>query len=213
MYNNNPSIALPLANMKAWSGTKIDNLDNIRDRRVYLQVGTADTTVGVRPMEQLKSQLSNFIEPSNLSYDTITGASHVFPTDFDAPGNNPCSQSSSPFISNCGYDGAGAALKWIYGTLNPRAAATLSGTVQHFDQTGPYGSKGMGGKGYLYVPRNCVNGSVTCKLHVALHGCQQSHGQIQTKFVDNTGYNRWAGRYCQNFLRIRTDKTQTRIIL
>jgi poly(3-hydroxybutyrate) depolymerase len=27
---------------------------------------------------------------------------------------------------------------------------------------------------------------------VALHGCEQSYGQVQLKFVNNSGYNRWA---------------------
>ena len=195
MYNNNPSITTPLSNMRAWSGDEIDSLDNLKDRQVYLQVGTADTTVGVNPMKQLKSQLSNFIDSSKLSYDTVTGAAHVFPTDFDAPGNNACGQSTSPFISNCGYDGAGEALKWMYGSLNPRATGALSGAVKPFDQAGSFGSSGMGRTGYMYVPNSCEDGTTVCKLHVALHGCQQSAGQVQSKFVDNTGYNKWAGTY------------------
>ncbi len=213
MYNNNPSITYPVANMKAWSGTKVDRLDNLRQRRVYLQVGTADTTVGTKPMNQLKSQISNFIEPSNLSYVTVTGASHVLPTDFDALGNNPCGQSSSPFISNCGYDGAGAALKWLYGGLNPRAAGLLSGTIKSFDQTGSYGSHGMGGTGYMYVPKSCEGGSTACKLHVALHGCQQSAGQIHSKFVENTGYNKWAGMGLHYVTSKSASPRQTQTIL
>jgi hypothetical protein len=56
----------------------------------------------------------------------------VFPTDFDGSGDNSCSQAASPYISNCGYDGAGAVLRWMYGELQARNTGTLSGSVVSF---------------------------------------------------------------------------------
>jgi poly(3-hydroxybutyrate) depolymerase len=50
----------------------------------------------------------------------------------------------------------------------------------------------MDSTGYLYVPANCASGSTVCKLHVALHGCLQSYNNISDKFINNTGYNKWA---------------------
>ena len=41
------------------------------------------------------------------------------------------------------------------------------------------------------MPANCAAGQV-CKLHVALHGCQQNYATIGDRFVRNTGYSRWA---------------------
>ena len=38
------------------------------------------------------------------------GDAHVFPTDFDSASNKACSASASPYIANCGYDGAKTAL-------------------------------------------------------------------------------------------------------
>jgi hypothetical protein len=49
----------------------------------------------------------------------------------------------------------------------------------------------MAATGWAYVPANCASGS-QCKVHVALHGCQQSTDKIGDKFVKNTGYSRWA---------------------
>jgi hypothetical protein len=49
----------------------------------------------------------------------------------------------------------------------------------------------MAATGWVYVPANCAGGT-QCKLHVALHGCQQSYSQIGDKFIKNTGYTRWA---------------------
>lgn len=164
------------------------------NRQIYLQVGSVDTTVGPRVMDQLQLQLADFAKPSKISFVTSNGATHVFPTDFNGSGDNPCSRASSPYISNCEYDGAGAVLQWMYGDLVDRNTGTLSGSVVSFAQSGSYGTSGMAGTGYLYVPEACNNGSIVCKLHVALHGCQQSFSQIGTKFIENTGFNKWAGK-------------------
>jgi hypothetical protein len=195
MNNNVPSISQSVSNMNAWSGGKIAPVANLANRKIFLQVGTSDTTVGVNPMKQLKAQMDNFADASKMTFVTNNGVAHTFPTDFDATGNNACSSGVSPYISNCGYDGAGAVLKWMYGSLAPRNTGTPTGSVISFDQTGSYGSLGLDSTAYLYVPRACQDGSVTCKLHVALHGCLQSASKIGTKFVENTGFNKWAGTY------------------
>lgn len=179
--------------MKAWSGNEIAPVSNLQNRKIYLWEGSADTTVGVNVMNALQSQLSNFDNSADVSYIITSGASHTVPTDFDGTGDNPCGISESPFISNCNYDGPGAALAWMYGSLSPRNTGTLSGSVVSFDQTGSYGADGMDTTGYLYVPASCQSGSTVCKLHVAMHGCLQSHSNIQMTFIQNTGYNKWAG--------------------
>jgi hypothetical protein len=116
----------------------------------------------------------------------------VFPTDFDGSGDNACNSSSSPYISNCGYDGAKAMFTEFYGALNARNDAPASGNYIQFDQT-PYtnGNPGMASTGWIYVPANCASGA-QCKLHVALHGCLQNYATIGDKFLKNTGYTRWA---------------------
>ena len=194
MYDNTPSIALPNSNMEGWSGSEIDPIENLQNRRIYLETGTADPTVGVNPMNQLQHQLVTFGDEEKISYIKTEGAGHTFPTDFDAPGNAPCNVGSqSPFISNCGYDGAGEVLKWMYGDLEPRNDRDLAGSLLTFDQAEGLGAMGMAAQGYVYVPVSCQDGSVTCKLHVALHGCRQDPSHIGTTFIDNTGYQRWAG--------------------
>lgn len=195
MYNAVPLITKPTANMKAWGGKQIDPVANLKDRKIYLEVGTADPTVGINPMKQLRAQLANFDDPDNVSWVTTEGAGHTFPTDFDGAGNAPCNVGSqSPFISNCGYDGAGEVLKWMYGDLEARNDGELTGSLLTFDQTGKFGATGMATKGYVYVPQACADGTETCKLHVVLHGCRQSPSHIGTTFIENTGYTKWAGK-------------------
>ncbi|KAJ5604515.1 hypothetical protein N7510_009669 [Penicillium lagena] len=194
MFDQVPSIITPIANMKAWSGNKIDTVSNLNSRKIYLWEGSADVTVGLNVMNALQAQLSHFDNSADVSYVVTEGAVHTFPTDFDGAGDNPCSLSISPYISNCGYDGAGAALQWMYGTLHARNTGTLSGSVLSFAQSASFGADGMDTTGYLYVPESCQSGSIVCRLHVALHGCLQSHTNIGMDFVDNTGYNMWAGK-------------------
>ena len=62
-----------------------------------------------------------------MKYDNTNSAVHTYPTDFNGSGDNACSVSISPYISNCNFDGAGAALQWIHGTLNARNDGALGG--------------------------------------------------------------------------------------
>jgi poly(3-hydroxybutyrate) depolymerase len=181
------------ADLNNWSGTANDALANVAAQKVFMFVGTSDTTVGPNPMNAVRTQYTNNgVTAANLSYVQRSGAAHVFPTDFDSTGNNACSSSSSPYISNCGYDGAKAALTKFYGTLNARNNAPAAANYIEFDQT-PYtaGNPGMAASGWAYVPADCASGA-SCRLHVALHGCQQNAATIGDKFVKNTGYSRWA---------------------
>jgi len=43
-------------------------------------------------------------------------------------------------------------------------------------------------KGYLYVPSSCATGS-KCKLHIALHGCQQTIPDIGDDYASKIGIN------------------------
>ena len=193
MYNASPNIYAPDADIKSWSGTSAeDTLSNLASRKIYLWDGSADSTVGPNVMAQLKSQLSAYYTASNVSSITTSGAVHTFPTDFSGSGDNSCLSSISPYISNCSYDGAGAVLQWLYGTLNARNNGTLGGTVVAFDQTKFVSGNGMDSTGYLYVPAACASGSTVCSVHVALHGCLQSYSAIGSDFINNTGYNKWA---------------------
>jgi hypothetical protein len=174
------------------SSGAIDNKSNIASQKVYLFIGTSDTTVGQNPVTALKTQYTNNgVTTANMEHVVRSGASHTFPTDFDSTGNNGCGSAASPYISNCSYDGAKAVLQKFYGTLNARNNAPAAGNYIEFNQTQFTTNPGMAATGWAYVPANCASGS-QCKVHVALHGCQQSTDKIGDKFVKNTGYSRWA---------------------
>lgn len=173
------------------SAGSIDNKANIANQKIYIFSGTSDYTVGPNLTDALNTQYQNN-GATNIEYVKRASTAHVFPTDFDSTGNNSCSSSASPYISNCGYDGAKAAFTKFYGTLNARNNAPAASNYIEFDQAAySGGNPGMATNGWLYVPQSCATGT-QCKLHVALHGCQQSTDKIGDKFVKNTGYSRWA---------------------
>jgi chitodextrinase len=197
MQSNTPSITKSISNTKSWSGNKIDDIVNLAKQKVYMISGTLDTTVGSSVMDQLYKYYvteGQFIPSSNVVFKKDLRSAHTFPTDFDSTGNNACGTGSSPYISNCAFDGAGAILNHIYGPLKPRNNGTLTGTFIEFDQ-GEFltnaRSYGMSLTAWMYVPKACATGE-TCKLHIAYHGCLQGYEKIGDKFVKNTGYNRWA---------------------
>ena len=195
MYNATiPASALSTmqADLNNWSGTAIDAKSNVAAQKVYLFVGTSDATVGPNPMNAVQTQyLDNGVAAANLSYVQRSGTAHVLPTDFDASGNTSCGTSASPYIANCGYDGAKAALTQLYGPLNARNDSPAAANYVEFDQTAFSTNPGLATSGWAYIPANCAAGQ-SCKLHVALHGCQQNYATIGDKFVRNTGFSRWA---------------------
>lgn len=181
------------ADINNWSGTANDNKANVANQKIYMWVGSSDSTVGPNPMNAARTQYTNnSVAAANLSFTQRTGAAHTFPTDFDSTGNNACGTTASPYVSNCSYDGAKEMLTQFYGTLNARNNAPAAANYVEFDQTAySSGNPGMAATGWIYVPASCAAGT-QCKLHVALHGCVQNYATVGDKFVKNTGYTRWA---------------------
>ena len=196
MYNATISASM-LSTMQAdinnWSGTANDNKANVANQKVFMWVGSSDSTVGPNPMNGAQTQYTNNgVAAANLSYTQRAGAAHTFPTDFDSTGNNACGSTASPYVSNCSYDGAKAMLTQFYGALNARNNTPAAANYLEFDQTAySSGNPGMAATGWIYVPASCASGT-QCKLHVALHGCVQNYATVGDKFVRNTGYTRWA---------------------
>jgi len=212
MYNasiSGAALSTMQADINNWSGTAIDPKAGIAAQKVFLFVGNSDYTVGPNPVLALQTQYqNNGVPAANLQLVRRSGTAHVFPTDFDATGNNACSSSASPYISNCGYDGAKAVLAMFYGTLNPRNNTPPASNYIEFDQTAFTTNPGVAPNGWVYVPSDCAAGA-SCRLHVALHGCQQGYATIGDRFLRNTGYTRWAdsNRIVVLFPQARVDHT------
>lgn len=186
------ALAAIQADIDGWSGKQIDDRAGVAGQRVFLFVGDRDATVGTRPVDALRTQYrNNGVGSEALDVVRRAGVAHVFPTDFDAAGNGRCDQSESPFIANCGYDGAGAVLAHLYGPLKARNDAPPDSGFRRFDQSRFGANNGLADSGWLYLPAACAAGS-NCRLHVALHGCRQNETRIGERYVRNTGFARWA---------------------
>ncbi|KAI5361850.1 Putative esterase, PHB depolymerase, alpha/Beta hydrolase [Septoria linicola] len=213
MYNATPSIELPTSNIKEWSAEgRIESIDNLLSKKVYVQSGVLDEVIGLSVTRELVTQLENFVSRENIRHVELEGAAHVFPTNSDilnittsavAKDIQPqCNSSTHPFIANCGYDGAGEMLQWLYNdnlTIPPSKPKTseLQGTLHKYPQTHSLGAMGLAEHGYYYLPSTCRPNSTSlqprkCKLHLALHGCTMSHNDIGEIFLRSSGYLDWA---------------------
>ena len=205
-------------NYQAANG-KIDPTSHLANKPIYMFSGTNDTTVRQGVMNMLQQYYETYTNSSNIAYNQSMPAAHGW---ISPDGPNSCTSSYIPYINNCGMDaehtfltnfygslnpkntgtqnpfatGVNANLTNLYGSLNATNTGTLSGSYIQFDQN-PFVSGGnaknysMDSTGWLFVPQNCTNGQ-SCRLVVALHGCQQYQGIIQQQFVQKSGINEWA---------------------
>jgi poly(3-hydroxybutyrate) depolymerase len=190
-----PDPSLMVGAAKGFAAThEIDSLSNLKKRRIYVFSGTSDSVV---PQPAVDATVAFFrqLGVSQLVYVNNVPAGHAVITPSHG---NDCGANASPYISHCnvdgaGYDQAGAILKQIYGALpNPRVASP-GGQILTFKQsTYADAGTGMADTGYLYVPRSCSAAGAHCKVHVALHGCEQAAESVGDKFYRDAGYNNWA---------------------
>jgi len=183
-----PFVALTRANAKAGA---IDAVDNLASHRVFLFGGDKDTTVNPAVMDGLRAYYGAFVTDSAVAFVRKRPATaHTMPTESYG---SACATTASPYVGNCGYDGAGAALAHLHGPLAPRAAST-TGEYWVVPQ-GSYvlapASHSLADNAFVYVPSSCAAGE-RCRVHVAFHGCQQSVSAVGDAFYKHAGYNEWA---------------------
>ena len=166
----------------------IDATTNLATSKVYLFSSGSDTVVKEATTIALKVYYQNYLPAANIVHKQDVVSEHAFVTDnYGAT----CLTKASPFINNCGFDLAGALLQHLYGPLVASKTDGLVGNLNEFDQTPFATGHGMGASGWIYLPKSCAAG-VTCRVHVALHGCKQNSTDVGQEFVHNAGYNRWA---------------------
>lgn len=167
---------------------RIDDLAGLRGDRVFLFSGGRDDMVPTPVVDAVESVYRALLDPADIAYVKRPDAAHgMVTTAFGAP----CGEAKAPFLNACGYDLAGAALEHLYGRLDPPRPA---GAPAAFDQRlfAPAGrTHGLAETGFIYIPDSCRKGA-GCRLHVALHGCQQNAETIGDAFTTQAGYNGWA---------------------
>ncbi|MEL6869170.1 MAG: PHB depolymerase family esterase [Pseudomonadota bacterium] len=159
---------------------------NLADDRVWLYHGSNDTVVNVRVTDVASETYAQLgVDPTAIVRVTDVPSAHGFPAQ---QASAPCGEMRSPFVNDCGYDGAGELLQFLT-DQSTDVADTATGVLETFEQQAPEGS-GFAAQGFIYRPAQCVGAS--CGLHIVLHGCGQGASYVGDAVAQTAGYNRWA---------------------
>lgn len=191
-----------------WAKDKeIDSVSNLKESKVYLYSGTLDSTVKSGIVMALKTYYEGLVNPKNIFYKNDVASEHAMITN---QAGKACNSKDSPFINNCQFDLAGAILNHLYKKLKPASIKALPNeNFIEFDQTEFVAGHGMALTGWAYIPQSCKMSKEPCKVHVALHGCQQNTSDVKLEFIQNAGYNRWADSNNMIVLYPQTGKGST----
>lgn len=182
-----PQVRIAKARSLADAG-EIDPVISLRRQRIYIFASPKDKVINPLNSEKLVEFYRDFVPPVQISVESSLESAHGFPT---LNSGIPCQFAYLPWLLKCNFDLAGEILKSAYGSLQPRGV-TQSQHLFRFSQR-EFGDENtpLFKEGWVYVPEECAQGA-TCRLHVALHGCQMNPDFIQDKFVSLAGYNEWA---------------------
>jgi poly(3-hydroxybutyrate) depolymerase len=163
---------------------KIDPLSDLAKDNVYPFSGNEDQTVERPVVEAARDFLEEVGVPeTNINLVEKEGG-HAFITE---QGGAACGITAKPYVSNCNYDQAQAILAWIYGPLQD-AAAEPKGRFIDFDQQAfARPGDGFADEGVVYVPPACA-AQRGCRVHIALHGCEQSREAVGDDFIKESGF-------------------------
>lgn len=166
---------------------KIADVNHLQDQKVYIFSGSNDRTVKTIVVDQVEKYYKTAgIPPAGIKY-VRNNAGHALIVE-DA--KTPCPETAPPFINDCDYEQSHDILRHIYGELNPPAKMdSPDGKIVKFDQSefieGEKSS--MSKEAFVFVPRTCE--SQKCRIHVAMHGCEQGAAVIGDLYYTTTGYN------------------------
>ncbi len=170
----------------------IDPVSDLSGKPVYVYHGGADSVVAA----PVSSAAGDFFRHfgARVTTDGSATAGHAWVTPY---GPGACGDTAVPFLNNCGTDPEHTMLSTLFGSVSAPATGTPDGTLVRFDQNAyaPGGSAAavsMDDHGFAYVPAACAAGSSSCRLMVALHGCEQDYATVGTAFEDDSGLDQYA---------------------
>lgn len=159
----------------------------LADDPVWLFHGSLDTVVAAEVSDALAALYANFTRPDNIRYVNDIAAAHTFPAHGQG---NDCTTSQSPFVGNCNYDAAGKLLQHLYAGLKTPHEETLA-SLTSLKLPGAT-EAGLIDTAFMYIPKACENAATSCAFHLVFHGCAQSSQQVDTAFIEQSGYLPWA---------------------
>ncbi len=169
---------------------KIDSLPGLADDKIYLFSGNEDQTVLRGVVEAAK----RFYVAAGVPEGSVTlverQGGHAFLTETEG---TACGLTKDPFVSDCDYDQAKAILEWIYGAPFAAPLPSPTGKFITFDQStfDKTVANGLAPEGVVYVPAECES-HTACRLHIALHGCDQARETVGEVFIQKSGFANYA---------------------
>jgi hypothetical protein len=167
---------------------KIDPLSNLDRAKIYLFSGSADRTVAGPVVEAAKGFfVAAGVPSSNIAFVSLP-AGHGFVASGQGAA---CEKTGPPYVNDCHYDQAGAILSAVYAPLAPKIPAK-AGNFVTFDQSrfsAPNAT--LLDRGTAYIPSACRAGE-GCRVHIVLHGCNQSEASVGDAFIRGSGFADWA---------------------
>lgn len=167
---------------------EIDPLENLASHRLYIYASPKDYIINPQNSTKLEEFYDAFQDRAQRKAEHSLQSAHGFPT---IDQGAPCNIGMSPWILKCGFDAAGEILKQLYGDLQPKGHAVPSHLLQFSQEEFGNARTPLYRYGWVYVPAACARGE-SCRLHVALHGCQMNPEDIQDQFSRGSGFNDWA---------------------
>lgn len=199
----------------------IDDLRNLRGKRVYLFSGLLDFVVQRSVMVATGLQLSEFTGPGTIKTDYAILANHGWVVDGYTCGNKEGEEdevtadtsinASNASNSECGlcnvpgallrcpgHDLAGDLLEHLLG-YKPAAKRVPSSSplieVSQARYVAPgrtLENSGLWHTAYVYAPYACRDGQRSCAVHVHYHGCGWGAAITDTRVLSRLGLNEWA---------------------
>ncbi len=178
----------------------IASKDHLRGDRGFVFSGENDILVDRATVHGLENFYVELLGSDHVKSEYNSAAGHGLPTlDY----GKPCLRRhyfNSPWLLNCDLDGAGMILEALMDDLeNPYDSKEdmsdfAGGTLYTFDQR-PFiegAGSSLADYGHIFVPAQCEKRGANCRIHVALHGCDQDPMTVGSAFVVKGGYNQWA---------------------
>jgi len=178
--------------------------------RAYVWHGEEDAVVEPVLGDLLAEQLQQWLTSDDqLKVARSAQAGHGWPvsladnTQLSQPLGD-CQSGGGSHLLACDEDIAADMLDWLHPDSALAATSAAEGELIRFDQS-DFDAKGLADNGYVYQPEGCDDGS--CKVTLALHGCQMNAEQIGETFVRGTGLNEWADKHRRIVLYPQAEST------
>lgn len=171
----------------------IDNLEHLKNDKLYIFAGTKDSTVEPTVVNQaFEFYKAAGIPSDNIKFHNNFPAGHAILTKngFDTQ----CDETKPPYINNCGIFQSHELLETIYNNLEEPekypSGKVITFNQKEFMQPDKPDLSSMSPIGFAYIPESCE--TTSCRVHIAFHGCKQGYTEIGTDYINNTGYNEMA---------------------